>query len=64
MPRAAHALDVMKVDALKPRVAAYRVSDGGGLLLEVKPSGTGGGASGVERRLDDAPWHRPQGLKA
>lgn len=39
MPRAGHSLDVKKVDALKPRAAVYRVSDGGGLLLEVKPSG-------------------------
>ena len=27
------------IDALKPRAAPYRVSDGGGLLLEVRPSG-------------------------
>jgi len=39
MPRAANSLDVKTIDALKPRGAAYRVSDGGGLLLEVKASG-------------------------
>jgi integrase len=39
MPRAANPLDVKTIDALRPRAAAYRVSDGGGLLLEVKPSG-------------------------
>lgn len=27
------------IDALRPRAATYRVSDGGGLLLEVRPSG-------------------------
>ena len=39
MLRAANPLDVKTIDALRPRAAAYRVSDGGGLLLEVKPSG-------------------------
>jgi integrase len=34
-----NALDVKTIEALKPRAAVYRVSDGGGLLLEVKPSG-------------------------
>jgi len=37
--RAGKPLDVKTVDALKPRAATYRVSDGGGLLLEVRPSG-------------------------
>lgn len=32
-------LDVLSVKALKPRTTTYRVSDGGGLLLEVRPSG-------------------------
>src|SRR5215218_6819602 len=39
MKRTGKPLDVKGIDALKPRAAAYRVSDGGGLLLEVKPSG-------------------------
>ncbi len=40
MPRrAAKPLDVKTIEALKPRAAAYRVSDGGGLLLEVRPTG-------------------------
>ncbi len=39
MPRPA-ALDVKRVEAFKPRASTYRVSDGGGLLLEVRPSGT------------------------
>jgi integrase len=39
MPRASNPLDVKTIDALRPRQGAYRVSDGGGLLLEVKPSG-------------------------
>jgi integrase len=40
MPRAAaSSLDVKTIDALKKRGRPYRVSDGGGLLLEVKPSG-------------------------
>ncbi len=39
MPRKGNSLDVKTIDALKPRGAPYRVSDGGGLLLEVKPSG-------------------------
>ncbi len=39
MKRAGKALDVKGVDALKPRTSTYRVSDGGGLLLEVRPSG-------------------------
>lgn len=33
-------LDVKSLAALKPRATAYRVSDGGGLLLEVRPTGT------------------------
>ena len=32
-------LDVKTLDALKPRETAYRVSDGGGLLLDVRPTG-------------------------
>ena len=32
-------LDTRTVEAAKPRAAAYRLSDGGGLLLIVKPSG-------------------------
>ena len=39
VPRASNPLDVKTIDALKPRAATYRVSDGGGLLLEVKTSG-------------------------
>ncbi len=32
-------LDVKTLDALKPREKAYRVSNGGGLLLDVRPTG-------------------------
>jgi integrase len=32
-------LDVKTLDALKPREKAFRVSDGGGLLLDVRPTG-------------------------
>ena len=32
-------LDTRTIEAAKPRAAAYRLSDGGGLLLVVKPSG-------------------------
>lgn len=40
MPRtAAKPLDVKTIEALRKRATPYRVSDGGGLLLEVKPSG-------------------------
>src|SRR4051794_2574138 len=39
MKRAGKPLDVKGLDALKPRASTYRVSDGGGLLLEVRPSG-------------------------
>jgi integrase len=39
MKRAGKPLDVKRIDALKPRATTYRVSDGGGLLLEVRPSG-------------------------
>jgi len=40
MPRrAAKPLTVKDVEKLKPRASAYRVSDGDGLLVEVKPSG-------------------------
>ena len=39
MPRQTKSLDVKTVDALKPRAATYRISDGEGLLLEVRPTG-------------------------
>src|SRR3712207_1032322 len=39
MRRAGKPLDVKGIEALKPRATTYRVSDGGGLLLEVRPSG-------------------------
>jgi integrase len=39
MPRAGKNLDVKTLDALKPRERPYRVSDGEGLLLEVRPTG-------------------------
>ncbi len=39
MPRQTKSLDVKTVDALKPRSATYRISDGEGLLLEVRPTG-------------------------
>src|SRR6478672_6774992 len=39
MKRAGKPLDVKGLDALKPRATTYRVSDGGGLLVEVRPSG-------------------------
>lgn len=39
MKRTGKSLDVKGLDALKPRAMPYRVSDGGGLLLEVRPSG-------------------------
>lgn len=39
MKRTGKPLDVKGLDALKPRAATYRVSDGGGLLLEVRPTG-------------------------
>ncbi|MFZ4410927.1 MAG: tyrosine-type recombinase/integrase, partial [Paracraurococcus sp.] len=39
MKRAAKPLDVKTLDAMKPREAPFRVSDGGGLLLEVRPTG-------------------------
>ena len=29
-------LDVKSIEALKPREATYRISDGGGLLIEVR----------------------------
>ena len=32
-------LDVKTLDALKPREKAFRLSDGGGLLLDVRPTG-------------------------
>lgn len=38
--RAGKTLDVKTIAALKPREATYRVSDGGGLLLEVRPTGS------------------------
>jgi hypothetical protein len=39
MPSNKRALDVKSLAALKPRATAYRVSDTGGLLLEVRPTG-------------------------
>ena len=39
MKRASKPLDVKGIDTLRPRAKTYRVSDGGGLLLEVRPSG-------------------------
>ena len=39
MKRAGKPLDVKDIEALRPRPATYRMSDGGGLLLEVRPSG-------------------------
>jgi Arm DNA-binding domain len=38
--RAGKTLDIKTIDALKPREATYRVSDGAGLLLEVRPTGS------------------------
>jgi hypothetical protein len=39
MARSGKNLDVKTLDALKPREKPYRVSDGEGLLLEVRPTG-------------------------
>jgi len=39
MPVGSKSLDAKAVAAAKPRETVYRLSDGGGLLLEVKPSG-------------------------
>jgi len=39
MKRSGKTLDVKTLKALRPRAQTYRVSDGGGLLLEVRPSG-------------------------
>ena len=39
MKRTGKALDVKTIEAMKPRDKTYRVSDGGGLLLEVHPKG-------------------------
>ncbi len=39
MKRIGKSLDVKTLDALKPRAAPYRVSDGAGLLVEVRPTG-------------------------
>lgn len=39
MKRAAKPLDVKTLEAIKPRETTFRVSDGGGLLLEVRPTG-------------------------
>jgi integrase len=39
MPRSGKNLDVKTIDALKSRETPYRVSDGEGLLLEVRPTG-------------------------
>jgi hypothetical protein len=38
MARHTKSLDVKTVDALKPRKATFRISDGEGLLLEVQPT--------------------------
>ncbi|MFV8669549.1 Arm DNA-binding domain-containing protein, partial [Ralstonia pseudosolanacearum] len=40
MPRQAVPLTDTKIKALKPKDERYRVSDTGGLLLEVMPSGS------------------------
>ncbi|MGE8357124.1 MAG: Arm DNA-binding domain-containing protein, partial [Microvirgula sp.] len=40
MPRQSTPLTDTKIKALKPRAERYRVSDTGGLLLEVMPSGS------------------------
>lgn len=40
MPRQASPLTDTKIKALRPKLARYRVSDVGGLLLEVMPSGS------------------------
>jgi integrase len=40
MPRQATPLTDTKIKALRPKLARYRVSDTGGLLLEVMPSGS------------------------
>ena len=39
MKRARKSLDVKTIDSLKPKARPYRVSDGNGLLLDVRPSG-------------------------
>ncbi|MBR0653666.1 tyrosine-type recombinase/integrase [Plastoroseomonas arctica] len=39
MKRPGKSLDVKTIDALKPRGSIYRITDGGGLLLEVRPTG-------------------------
>lgn len=39
MKRVGKSLDTKSVNALKPRDRTYRVSDGGGLMLEVRPTG-------------------------
>jgi integrase len=39
MPRNKRTLDVKSLAALKPQARPFRVSDGGGLLLEVRPTG-------------------------
>ena len=46
MRRSGKPLDVKTLKALKPRAMTYRVSDGDGLLLEVRPA-----EQGVARRL-------------
>ncbi|PTU67152.1 integrase [Chromobacterium sp. Panama] len=40
MPRAAKLLTDAHINSLKPKDARYRITDSGGLLLEVMPSGT------------------------
>lgn len=39
MPKAADPLNDTRIKALKPKATRYRVADGGGLVLEVMPSG-------------------------
>ena len=39
MKRNGKSLDAKSVNALKPRDRTYRVSDGGGLMLEIRPTG-------------------------
>ncbi|MDB5786704.1 Arm DNA-binding domain-containing protein, partial [Caballeronia mineralivorans] len=42
MPKTATPLNDTRIKALKPKAARYRVSDGGGLVLEVMVSGSKG----------------------
>ena len=38
-------LTVKKIEAAKPKAARFRLSDGAGLLLEVRPGGSKGGSA-------------------